>query len=281
MSEKIGVGISTVGRAANLKRLIESLDSCEIDFLHVSEDSLVDRRVFGKGPYTKTDDIISKSRHKWFGSPSSTNLGVGKTKNRSLKYLLEKDCDHIFLIEDDIYIKDPTVFEKYIQASKATGIQHFNFSQHGMMNKQWPQGNPDPKLHIEYASSKITLPFYQHCVGAFSYYSRACLEEVGLMDEEYYNACEHLDHTYQIIKAGMHPPFWYFADIEDSWKYLGDEEWSLTQSTISSNPKHREIVDNADVVFYRKHGHLPGFTPLTDENVLVESLKEIKKNYKS
>ena len=189
---------------------------------------------------------------------------------------MDVGCDHIFLMEDDIFIKDPIVFEKYIEASRVTGIQHFNFSQHGVMNKTW-SGDPNPVNVIDYGSLKIEL--HRHCVGAFSYYSRECLEKVGLMDEEYYNACEHVDHTYEISKAGMHPPFWFFADIENSSKYLGDEAWSIEQSTISSNPKHQEMVAKADAVFYTKHGHLPGHTPLTDEEGVVSSLKNIKKTY--
>jgi GT2 family glycosyltransferase len=206
------------------------------------------------------------------------NLGVAKSKNLALKHLLDLGCDHIFLMEDDIYIKDNSVFQRYIEASKISGIQHFNFSQHGLMNKtHHGRSLPNPLTFIDYGSIKI--PLYLHCVGAFSYYSRKCLETVGLMDENYYNACEHVDHTYEIIKAGMHPPFWNFADIENSWQYLGDEPWSLEQSTISSKSNHREIVAAADKVFMAKHGHLPRATPMTTEEGLVNSLKELKKNY--
>jgi hypothetical protein len=33
---------------------------------------------------------------------------VGKAKNKALKYLINADCDHIFLIENDIIIKSST-----------------------------------------------------------------------------------------------------------------------------------------------------------------------------
>jgi glycosyltransferase involved in cell wall biosynthesis len=221
---------------------------------------------------------MSKCVLDWFGGGSGRNVGVAKSKNNAIKYLLDKGCDHIFIIEDDIYIKDPKVFQKYIEASKATGIQHFNFSQHGVMNKTFDGlSTPNPRMIVKYG--EIQVPLYPHCVGAFSYFSRKCLETVGLMDEQYYNACEHMDHTLGIIKAGMHPPFWYFADIENSWEYLGDEPWSLQQSTISSKADHSEVMRAADQVFFKKHGHYPLQTPLTDEEGVVKSLKEIKKNY--
>ena len=34
------------------------------------------------------------------------NLGVGKSKNKALRYLIEKGCTDLFLIEDDIIVKN-------------------------------------------------------------------------------------------------------------------------------------------------------------------------------
>lgn len=262
--EKIGVGILTCNRPELFKKLYGSIANVEIlDYLVIVNDG---------DPFT----MYKNDKHDYI--INSENLGVAKSKNIAIKRLLDYGCDHIFLIEDDIFIKDPTVFEKYIETSKVTGIQHLNYSQHGMMNKAWPEAKlPNPRIIIDY--DNIKLPLYPHCVGAFSYYSRKCLETAGLMDEGYYNACEHVDHTYEIIKAGMHPPFWYFADIENSWEYLGDEEWSLEKSTISSNPKHDQMMKDADKIFVEKHGHLPVQTPLVDLGVVGKSLKEIKSNY--
>jgi glycosyltransferase involved in cell wall biosynthesis len=223
------------------------------------------------------DVIYSQLLNEIYIFNNEVNIGVGKSKNKALQYLLDAGCDHIFLIEDDIFIKDPKVFEKYIEASKITGIQHFNFSQHGLVNKSWPDGDPAPRFVVDYG--KITIPLYPHCVGAFSYYSRKCLETAGLIDEQYFNACEHVDHTLEIIKKGIHPPFWYFADIENSWEYLGDEPWSMSKSTISSNPNHKQMMKDADHIFVKKHGHYPGQTPMVDLDVVGKSLKQIKNEY--
>jgi hypothetical protein len=201
--------------------------------------------------------------------------GVGKSKNDALKFLFDKGCDYFFLIEDDIYIKNPEVFQKYIEASKYTGIQHFNYSQHGLMNKTFDGTNqPNPTYVVDYGSMK--LPLYPHCVGAFSFYTKKCINHAGFLDERYYNACEHVDHTYEIIKIGMHPQFWNFADIENSWEYLGDEQWSLQQSTISSKPNHSDIISKADAIFVSKHGCYPGQIPASNEYDIMRKLREIK-----
>jgi glycosyltransferase involved in cell wall biosynthesis len=267
MSEKIGLGVPMGFRYKSFHNCWNSVPLDVVGCVVYVNDN-PERAFGGETTYPKNMHILNNEE----------NLGVGKTKNRALKHLLDQGCDHIFLMEDDIYIKDASVFQKYIEASKATGIQHFNFSQHGIMNKTFDgQSLPNPRMIVKYGD--IQVPLYPHCVGAFSYFSRKCLETVGLMDEEYYNACEHMDHTLEIIKAGMHPPFWYFADIENSWEYLGDEPWSLQQSTISSKSDHSEVMRAADQVFFKKHGHYPLQTPLTDEEGVVKSLKEIKKNY--
>ena len=41
--------------------------------------------------------------------------------------MLNSGCDHFFLIEDDIKIKDINVFEKYIDTAKAFKLEHLIF----------------------------------------------------------------------------------------------------------------------------------------------------------
>ena len=262
--EKIGIGIVTYNRPDGLKKLLDSISYC----------NFVDVVIVNDG-----DRIDNLPGWNYYLINNETNLGVGKSKNIALRALMEKGCDHFFLIEDDIFVKDEAVFQKYIDASKASGIQHFNFSQHGVMNKTHPMNGsvPNPRLTVDYKSSKVSL--YPHCVGAFSYYSKQCLDKVGLLDERYYNACEHVDHTYEIIKADMHPPFWWFADIDESWKYLGDEEWSLSQSTISSNKNHDTIVSKADEIFIEKHKMKPFQIRDVSLETVYQSLKSIKNTH--
>lgn len=257
----IGCGIITCNRPHLLEKALKSVaNRNDIEFIVINDG-----------------DPVEIDGFRYYIRDNKTKLGVGKSKNKALKHLYDLGCDYIFLMEDDIYVKDDLVFEKYIEVSKKTGIQHLNFSQHGMMNKQWPGGTPNPVFFVDYED--FILPLYRHCVGAFSMYTRKCLDEVGFICEEYYNAAEHVDHTLQIVKNGMHPPFWYFADIPDSWEYLGDEEWSLESSTISSRPDHQKLMRDADKIFLKRNGCVPGQIPLTNEKGVVETLKEIKKKY--
>lgn len=258
MSEKIGLGIVTYNRPAYFKRIFETVP------LHGTVDEIV---VVNDGLPYKQEIPVKLIQH-------DVNKGVGISKNDALRYLLDKGCDHLFLMEDDILIKNKNVFQRYITASKQTGIQHFNYSQHGLMNKRADSTTPNPRFVVEY-SKDTSIALYPHCVGAFSYYSRKCLDVVGLIDENFYNACEHVEHTYRIIEHNMHPPFWSFADIADSNNYLSDIPWSIETSTISSRPDHQEIVKKADKLFQQKHGTTPVQITVKSQEATKLKLKEI------
>jgi glycosyltransferase involved in cell wall biosynthesis len=260
MTEKIGLGLVTYNREDYFKRVFEKIPLSKIHELVVVNDGT---------PYLYKVDVPTIQHEN--------NKGVGVSKNDAFKYLLEKGCDYIFLMEDDILIKDPEVFNAYIRASKESGIQHFNYSQHGLMNKYQNTNTPNPKTKIEYKNN-ITIDLYMHCVGAFSFYTRKCLEEVGLMDETFYNATEHLEHTFNIINNDMHPPFWWFADIHDSNKYLDDIPWTVSNSTISSNPKHQEIVSKSLDYFKNKHKISLFEINQLGLNQVKQILKDIYKN---
>lgn len=261
MKEKIGLGIVTYNRPQYFKRIFESIPLPVLDEVVVINDGL---------PYQQTVPV-TLIQH-------DTNKGVGISKNDAIRYLKERDCDHFFLMEDDIIIKDASVFKRYIDASKQTGIQHFNYSQHGLMNKMGDLTTPNPRVVVAY-NADTSIALYPHCVGAFSYYSRKCVETAGLIDEAFYNACEHVEHTYRIIQQGMHPPFWWFADIAESSKYLDDIPWSQQTSTISSRTDHRDIMQQADKLFVNKHGLLPGQIPFKSQTDVTTALKSIHKQY--
>jgi len=259
MSEKIGLGVLTYNRPEYFKKIFSSIPLYAVDEIVIVNDGT---------PYGE-EIHVPHIQHK-------KNMGVGVSKNDALKHLLNKGCDYIFLMEDDIIIKNPEVFQAYIKASKETGIQHFNYSQHGLMNKLPNTDTPNPRTKIEYKNN-IVIDLHLHCVGAFSFYTRKCLDKVGLMDETFYNATEHLEHTYNIIKAGMHPPFWWFSDIHDSNKYLTDIPWSPQTSTISSKPNHANMVQKGLEYFEKKHKQNLFKIPSESIEIVKQKLKEIYK----
>jgi len=266
MSNKIGVGIITCDREDYYIKTSESLSKALQVYTNYETVTVNDG--LKKLKYEPINLIHTKGRE-----------GVGKAKNAALKLLIEKDCDYIFLLEDDVKITNSFVFQKYIEASKISGIQHFNFAFHGNDN-YLPNGAPAERLRVEY-SEDIAVCFYPNVYGAFSFYTKECLEAVGLMDEEYYNAMEHVDHTFFISQAGMTSPFRWFADIADSNKYIEELDKNHSGSEIRRDGKWIANFQKAVARFAEKSKiNVTGPTDVfwTKEQT-IDIIKQIKKKY--
>lgn len=274
--EKIGVGIITCNRLDYLRGLINSLVPCQkyIDEMIVINDG-------------KDIPEWNLSFGDWVDN--ETNLGVAKSKNKALKHLIKKNCDFLFIIEDDMVIKDPTVFNQYIEASKESGIQHFNYGPGSPFNRKQTVKNydlhnrhvldqksqPNPKLIVEYKNCKIAL--YEHTVAMFSMFTKKILKKVGGYPEEYDKCWEHVDHTYQIIKLGYHPPFWWFADLANSHELMKEADGAINNSSIAQDKQEwMERVMKGREIYKAKHGHYPNEIQPCTEQELLKSLKLIK-----
>ena len=135
--------------------------------------------------------------------------------------------------------------------------------------------DPAPKLVLDYKTIQISL--FEHTVAMFSFFTKEVLQKVGYIDEEFFNAWEHVDHTYRIIKAGYHPPFWWFADIYDSHKYLVEAPNAINNSSIANNNKQwEENVYSGREIYKRKHGHYPNQPPYKSKEEVIKIIKQLK-----
>lgn len=210
----------------------------------------------------------------------SKNKGVGASKNDLFREALKNPkVEHIFIIEDDIVVKNIDVFNKYIKAKELTGIHHFLFGYHGPANKNNISGGPPkPRYVIDYGAD-LKLAINTHSVGAFCYYSRESLEKTGLFDEEFVNAFDHVDHDYRLAKNGYSTPYWNWADIADSIDYLEEIECSETNSSIRGKKNWMENIQKGAKKFYDKHGYMPAWqnhVPDTPKSELINLLKKFK-----
>ena len=232
--KKTGVAILTYNRPDFCKQALEYvLKLKNIDCRALHDDGS------DKADYTEVFNTYSKDFHL---IKTKENGGVAKAKNRVVKYLLDEGCDYIVLIEDDILVKDENAVSKYIEAFEKTGIEHFNFHNHGPANKVGP-------VNI---GEVITL--WPHCVGAFSFYTRNCFETVGLFDEHFKNAWEHVEHTGRIAKAGLTTPFWYFADVTGSENLIEEIPNSIENSSIRHTPEWTKNMEEGLIYWKQKDG---------------------------
>tara|TARA_R100000951_G_scaffold83290_1_gene71054 strand:- start:14580 stop:15185 length:606 start_codon:yes stop_codon:yes gene_type:complete len=192
------------------------------------------------------------------------------------------ELEHFFLIEDDIIscIRKVNPFERYIDTSRETGIQHLMYGYHGPANKTGSKGTASPRLVVKYKGD-TAIALNQHCVGAFCYYSRKCLEDVGLLDETFFQAFDHVEHSYRIVKAGMCPAYWWWPDVAYSYWFLDEIACSEDSSSIrfKDDKEWHENIKRGAEHFKDVHGFLPawnGCVPDTAENTIYNTLKMIK-----
>ena len=237
---KIGVGIITCNRYFLFKECIGSLP--DADVIVIVNDG---------EPYpalSYPSRIANLIQHH-------TNKGVGRSKNDAFKFLLDAGCTHIFLCEDDIKILNPQIYREYIRVSDYSGIRHLNFAYHGPRNKS-QKGIPSPRKIINY-SKGVNISLNLNLTGAFSYYTRDVLEQCGLMDPLFKNMVEHVDHTNKIIRKGFHPPFWWFADVADSHRFIDDLDPDLSKTTIHHNQWYSKGLMRIEYgYFWLKNGTL-------------------------
>jgi GT2 family glycosyltransferase len=209
-------------------------------------------------------------------------IGVGKAKNIALKYFLENGYEHIFVLEDDVKIIDSLIFSQYIEASKSTGIKHFNYGLHGNHNLD-SSGNPIVRKSVNYPDGTV-IDLYPNILGALSYFHIDTLKNVGLIDESFFNALEHVDHTLQIALKGYHPPFRWFADIKNSSLYLKDIVANHEQSKIRSEQDFMENFKRNLDIFIQKNNFsvVTNYGPqetFASEKDMLDSLKQIWKSH--
>jgi hypothetical protein len=146
------------------------------------------------------------------------------------------------------------------------------------MNKDAKTAEPTPREVLDFGDG-FEIPLFPSCVGAFSYYTRRCIEDVGLLDDELVNVWDHVEHTYRIIQKGYHPPFFWFADLANAGRYLGDIPWSPQTSTIGNRPEFAQQVARAEEHFMRKHGVTPRTIQDTPPEDVIRAIMQIHERY--
>lgn len=211
---KIGLGITTYERPTYLKKCLEGVIKHllpEVDVCYLYNDGSKDHTY---------EQIYRKLPTKIKYCHANKNRGVAHAKNWLLRHMMDDGCDYMFLIEDDIVPQSPKAITEYIRLSDKSGIEHMMFAHHGTAN--------DGMLYLR----EKGIDLYTACIGAYTFYTRRVIEEVGYMDENFMNAWEHIEHTFRVQKAGLTTPYPTYADLTKSKEYLGEIPDSIEGSSI-------------------------------------------------
>jgi glycosyltransferase involved in cell wall biosynthesis len=267
MNKKIGVGIITCNRVKFLKKLINSLSGARIDHLILVNDG---------EPIEEVDKFFPPSLRNVYtvhnNEPQRQN--VGASKNTAMRYLLNHNCDYIFTLEDDIILKNPNIFNIYIQAYKQTGIHHFNFgfSQRENLDENL---NPVYRKIVDYGETKIILT--PNILGAFTFYTKHALQTIGLHYHEFNKGHgDHLELTYRAGVNGLTTPFWWFADIYESWKLIENQSDLVSDSIVRNPETFQDYFSEARNIFKKLHGRDIFDVRQPTESEVIKILKKLK-----
>lgn len=158
------------------------------------------------------DELLQRAEQAWWDvgvhrvvtTYDRHRRGVAVNKNRGLKFLMERGCEHLFLADDDMYPLSREAWERYVQQP----IPHLSLS--------W--GGHRLVTH-DGTYSRFTWPR-----GVMLYLHRSVVEAVGGMRTEYPNAHEHVDLSRRIHKAGLTP--YPYMDLDQNvrdWFHCEDQ----------------------------------------------------------
>jgi len=248
-----GIAITTHNRSEWCENLINSIKELHDPIIVVNDGKPYDWEC------DKSNVKIIQNEH---------NLGIPKSKNRGILTLLsDASVKYIFTIEDDMLIKDISVFQRFIAAAEETKIPFFTFPAHaphvGQPHQRTPVASVQYKEH--------SIDFFPHMVASFCMFSRDLLLSGGLYDESYGNSWFDVDLIYRLAKAKLIPPFWHFPCIKNIDDYIEMIPESIEKS--EAHAQNWNIQQNGQM-FARKNGSL-NFNRVQ----LDELKKELKRLY--
>jgi hypothetical protein len=260
MTEKIGVGITTYNAEDYFEKLYGSLPLNRIQELVVVNGGEIYRDFNQK--YKKANLI----QH-------TNNYYPSVCRNDCVNFLLNRDCEHLFIIEDDMILKSADIFDRYIQASKESGIKYFSFA-----STSWDSGTPNnrtPRLVVEYKNN-VSVSFFKNMCNEFTYHHKTCYEKTGLYDTNYRDPWD-IDLTYRESQQDYAAPFWWFADITGSDNFImnNPDAKSRLQGDRPDGSREERIQKEWNY-FYNKHKLFVNQIPDSTKEQVIEKLKRIR-----
>jgi hypothetical protein len=206
---------------------------------------------------------------------------VGIAKNIALREMKHAGYEFLFLMEDDVVVKNNKVFERYIDTAMDSGLWagQLSYGTHGGVGggNVSDDGTPLHRVTVQYTQNKVDL--YRHSLHAFVLYHANIIDNIGYMGENYINAAEHLDHFYTAYLKGLGSNFWYFPDIENSFEYLEDIDVNHENSIIRGSRDFNSNFSTSWGIFKEKFQVFPH--EITDSSIeeVQERLNYLEKTY--
>lgn len=260
--EKIGVGIVTYNSENYFNDLYNSLPLDRIDCLVVANGG---------------EEYKGNYKANWIQHHS--NFYPAVCRNDCISFLLNRNYEHIFIIEDDMILTNPNIFDAYLKASKFSGLKYFSFV--SVSEYTGTPFNRTPKLTVEYEDD-TRVSFFQNMCNEFTYHHKSCFEKVGLYDSQFRDPFD-VDMTYRESQQNYAAPFWWFADIANSDEYIINNPNAVSRLQSEDRPdgSRAQRIGEQWALFYKKHGVSVVDIPRATKQQVLDKLKLIKPTYEN
>jgi hypothetical protein len=264
--EKTALAIITCNREEFLHKVLSSIDKNSVGEIFVINA--------GNRLENKPEDVkvIQCNRNPTV---------VGIAKNIALREMKKNGYEFLFLMEDDVLVKNNKVFEKYIETAMDSGLWagQLSYGVHGGVGggNVNDEGIPLKRLTVQYGTHKVDL--YRNSFHAFVLYHANTLNHIGYFSENYLNAAEHLDHYYTAFLKGLGCNYWYFPDIENSFDYLEDIDHNHGNSVIRNSTEFTSNFSTSWGIFKEKFNFYPHEVSNSSIEEVQTRLNLLEQNY--
>ena len=143
----------------------------------------------------KYTPIEQRDIHIAYDSPQN-RLGIAARKNECLIGARDSGADYIFLFDDDTFPIKEGWADLFINASKASGQQHFMYLKE----------TPTIKKINSFSREGCTTDIYNNSAGCMMFFTKEVIEKVGAYNPAYkIYGYEHAGYSNRIHKAGLTP----------------------------------------------------------------------------
>ena len=230
----VAIGVCSFNRPTYLEKTAKAYrrnlitESPVFDYLYAYGDGSDPKF---SGAYKRAYGVLESIGGTVIDAPE--NRGVAHAKNALLYAICrDTDADWIILAEDDVLPQCPEAVTGYIAAAEASGLAHLSYAHHGPANLAGP---------VDVDSD---IAYYYHSIGAWCLYSRECLETVGVFDENFRNAWEHVELSLRLASAGYTTGAYRYADALHSDKWLKEIPGSIEASSIPVGVGRQTAIRN-------------------------------------
>jgi GT2 family glycosyltransferase len=169
--------------------------------------------------------------------------GIAYAKNMCLDAL--KDCESIFLLDDDTFPIADNWTEYFIE----TGEHHLLY-----MNERYKCYQKQPKQYTPKVFPVITnLGYYHDSAGCFMYLTKSVIQNVGYFNSEFKGyGMEHSAYSQRIHRAGLTPAPYISLDRTSDYIHSLDLDGSFEEFDVPHKPSLTLAEMNEHIEHNRK-----------------------------